>query len=84
MPPLAAIVCEYAVPVAPFASSDEVVMLSAALTVSEKVLLPVANALSVTVTVNDEAPAAVGVPLSAPALESDRPAGSVPLVTANV
>ena len=39
---------------------------------------------SVAVTVKVDEPAAVGVPESKPVLESDRPAGSVPVVTANV
>ena len=36
------------------------------------------------VTVNVNVPVAVGVPLIAPPLESDRPVGSAPLVIANV
>ena len=54
---------------------------------SEKVRVAVCAVgveLSVTVTVKEKFPAAVGVPLKTPAEESVTPAGSAPPVTAHV
>ncbi len=50
----------------------------------ERALVAVAATLSVTRTVKLNVPAAVGVPVIAPALERDSPVGSDPTVTAQV
>jgi len=52
--------------------------------VAAKVAVCAGDPESVTVTVNEVVPAAVGVPESTPAVLSVRPAGSVPVVTAQV
>ena len=77
-PPVAARMAAYDTPMLPF-GSDAVVMLSdGAVTVTEKVLLAVEFALSLTVMVKVKVPAAVRFPASVPPPKLV-PAGSVPL-----
>ena len=76
-PQLAASDCEYEVPTYPSAS-DEVVNESNANTVRASGVLAACALASTTVTLNDAAPRAVGVPEMAPLVESERPAGSAP------
>jgi hypothetical protein len=80
-PPDAPSVCEYATPTVP-AGNDEVVMVSAGgLTVIDNAAVAEPPALSVTLTVKVDDPAALGVPESAPAAERLTPAGSDPADT---
>ena len=66
----------------PDVSGDAVVIESGGMiVVSEKVCVAVSPPLSATCTVKLDTPAAVGVPLSTPAVLKASPAGSVPLVT---
>ena len=84
VPPLACSVVEYAVPAVP-PGSDVVVTVGgcgAAATAMLKAFVPVLFAASVTCTVNDTVPAAVGVPEITP-VDATRfnPAGNVPALT---
>ena len=83
MPPVAASGCEYATPTSP-CGSDVVDIASAGFTVMDSAAVAVAEVESVTMAVNGDAPAVVGVPIMAPAKLSDRPAGSVPSETDHV
>ena len=85
-PPVAASVAPgYAVPWYPAGRVVGVVMVIPPEMVRLNVALAVFEAESVTVMLKDRVPLAVGLPLSTPAEESVRPAGSVePLVTAQV
>src|SRR5205814_1850593 len=77
VPPLAASVCEYALPTVPL-GSDEVVITSAAGSIAmESCFVAVAFDESFTWTVNVLFPAAVGVPAMVAPL-SERPSGSAP------
>jgi hypothetical protein len=60
-----------------------VVIVGTAAMIIAKLLLPVAPAVSVRVTVKEKSPVAVGVPVTAPVLPRLNPVGKVPLVTAN-
>jgi len=55
-----------------------------ALTVTKNVLLPVTELLSMTNTVNENGPVAVGVPDNKPALDNPVPVGTAPLLTLQV
>ena len=75
----------YAVPTLPPGNGDVVVMESAALTVILKLAVAVPLALSVTFTVNEDVPDALGVPVIAPVLAfKPKLAGSVPEMTLHV
>ena len=87
VPPLACSVVEYAVPAVP-PGNDVVVTVGgcgAAATAMLKAFVPVLFAASVTCTVNDTVPAAVGVPEITP-VDATRlnPAGNVPALTLQV
>jgi hypothetical protein len=87
VPPFACSVVEYAVPAVP-PGSDVVVTVggcAAAATVMLNAFVPVLFAASVTCTVNDAVPAAVGVPEITP-VDATRlnPAGNVPALTLQV
>jgi len=81
-PPLAANVCEYAVPTEPCGNGEAVLITRAALMVNENTFKAVAPALSVACTVKVDVPAVVGVPPSTPAALKLRPGGGVPAVIA--
>ena len=90
MPPLAARVCEYGVPVSPAGRGEPVVIVTGvALTTSVKVLSamcrgkPVVPGVSRTPSENVNVPAVVGVPLSTPAELIVSPAGNVPETNPN-
>ena len=76
-PPLAARLCEYAVPISP-PGNDAVVTTGAATTLIESALVADPETLSVTLTVKFAVPATDGVPLIWPAELSVKPVGSVP------
>lgn len=82
-PPDAANVAEYAVLTVPLGSEVVVTVggCGAASIVMLRALVAVCSGEleSATLTVNDEAPAPVGVPVMSPAVESPSPAGSAPL-----
>ena len=82
MPPLAVRDCEYAEP--RVAMGREVVVIwrggKAGEMVMLRALVAVALELSVTCTVNAEAPVAVGVPPMVPSVPKDNPAGRAPLM----
>ena len=75
---------EYDAPTWPSATDvvviDSVVVFDAIVTLNVCVAVSAGELESVTCTVNDDVPAAVGVPEIAPALESVKPALSVPVV----
>ena len=78
MPPVAAAVCEYATPTAPF-GNDAVVIDGPAITLMLSAFVAVPPKLSVTFKVNPTFPAVVGVPVIAPVFAlRPRPAGSGP------
>ena len=82
VPPVAAKLCEYEVPTAPFGRGDAVVIESGgASTVRTNDFVVICDALSRTWTVKFAVPAVVGVPVIAPAADNVRPAGGVPDVT---
>src|SRR5579872_4248472 len=81
VPPLAVSVCVYAVPTVPLGTGEVVVIASPAPIVNLKFCVAVSELLSFACTVILEVPAAVGVPLSCPAVLRANPAGNVPLVT---
>ena len=83
VPPVALSACEYPTPTVP-AGNEEVLMLNAgALIVTDSAALAAAEALSVTLTVKPDNPAAVGVPEIVPAAKLS-PAGSDPLASDHV
>ena len=68
----------------PVGSEDEVTVNCGGATIMVSACEAVAFALSLTCTVKLEVPAAVGVPLIVPLAESERPAGSEPVVVDQV
>jgi hypothetical protein len=88
VPPVAANVDEYEVPAVP--PGREEVVICTAVTEAVTVMLRLAVAVcageleSVTLTVNEEVPAVVGVPLITPEVLSVRPAGNEPELTDQV
>jgi hypothetical protein len=64
------------------AGKGEDVEMANGLMISEKAWLAIAELASVTLAVNNAVPAVVGVPVSAPAEERVRPAGSAPVAIA--
>jgi hypothetical protein len=76
VPPVAASCAEYAEPTVPPAS-ELVVTETGLATVSVRLLDAVCEP-SVAATLNDEVPAALGVPVMAPLADNDRPAGRLP------
>ena len=83
VPPDSVSVCEYETVRSP-PSSDAVVIDSAALIVTDMVLVGAAPAASVTLTVKLNVPAAVGVPLKTPAELKLKPPGTDPELTDHV
>jgi hypothetical protein len=79
VPPLAANVAEYAVPTAPFGRLIVVTVSGFTTTIEKLPLVPVSPDASVAFTVTMLVPAAIGVPVIAPALDKLNPAGNVPL-----
>jgi hypothetical protein len=77
LPPVAASVCEYAVPTVPL-GSDEVATASAGLIAIERLPVALSPAESVTSTVKPKSPAAVGVPAIVPDALSESAGGSNP------
>jgi hypothetical protein len=76
VPPAADKLAEYAAPAVP-SGGDEVVMMSGGAIVTDKFSVPVALLASVTVTLTENGPAVVGVPLIVPVNGSTpRPGGS--------
>ena len=72
-------VCEYDVPATPEGNGEAVGITSGAgLMASVKAMLAVAEFASVTVTKNTAAPTVVGVPVTAPAEDMERPGGNAP------
>ena len=87
MPPVAPRVRLYAAPTVPEGSGRAVVIASGSgliTRVAARVAVCAGDPESVTVTVNEADPAAVGVPERTPAVLSAKPAGSVPEVTSQV
>src|SRR6266540_4245680 len=84
VPPLPLSVAAYAAPAAVSASEEGVMSSVATLTLSTYVLEPLDDCVSVAVTVNVNEPVAPGVPKRLPPADKLSPAGSAPLVTANV
>ena len=82
VPPVAVRVAEYGSPRIP--TGSEVVVIETVIIVIVNCALAVSIAASVTCTVKDETPAVVGVPVIAPAELRLNPAGSDPLITAQV
>jgi len=83
VPPVAFSGCEYATPIVP-AGNEAVVMVKAgAPIVNDSGAVVDTDALSVTLTVKLDGPAAVGVPAIVPPLRFN-PAGSVPVATDHV
>lgn len=82
---MAASVCEYAIATSP-GGSDVVVMLGRNTTVMDNDAgVEVMPALSLTVTLKEDVPVLLGVPLITPVdVFSERPAGSFPLVNVQV
>ena len=82
VPPVAAKLCEYEVPTAPFGRGDAVVIESGGgSTARTKDFVVICDALSRTWTVKFAVPSVVGVPEITPAADNVRPAGGVPDVT---
>jgi len=82
VPPVAAKLCEYAVPTVPFGRGDAVVIASGGgSTVRANDFVVICDALSRTWTVKFAVPAVLGVPVITPAADNVRPAGGVPDVT---
>jgi hypothetical protein len=75
--------CEYPTPTKPVGNEDVVIVNVGALITSDNSALTDSDALSVTLTVKLDDPAAVGVPDSVPP-ERLNPAGSDPLATDHV
>jgi hypothetical protein len=85
VPPVAASVCEYAVPTVPLGSGELVVIDKlAGLIVSANAFVAVWVPLSAARTVKFAVPVVVGVPLNTPPLDKLSPAGSAPAVTDHV
>lgn len=82
VPPVAVRVAEYGSLLIP--TGSEVVVIETVVIVIVNDALAVSIAASVTCTVKDESPAVVGVPVIAPAELRLNPAGSDPLITAQV
>jgi hypothetical protein len=84
VPPPAASVCEYAVPTAAFGKLPVVTVSAPAVTAMLSDLVAVAFAASVTCAVKVAVPPALGVPVIAPDALRAKPAGRVPLASAQV
>ena len=82
-PPVAFSGCEYATPTVPAGNEEVVIVKAGALIVNDKAAVADPVALSVTLTVKLDDPAAVGVPDIVPP-ERLNPAGSDPLATDHV
>ena len=80
LPPLAANVCEYAVPTVASGSEAVVTVRGGGSTTMLRTLVALLPPLSATRTVKLEVPTAVGVPVIAPPALSVRPAGSTPAI----
>jgi hypothetical protein len=81
VPPEAVSDCEYATPTVPAGSDVTLTVNAPGFTLIVSDLVAEAFAESLTLAVKLLEPAAVGVPVIAPAAESERPAGSAPLLT---
>src|SRR5512140_2942725 len=84
MPPLAVIVWLYAEPVVPAGSVGGESVITGQSMVREYARLPEQPFVSVAVTVKENAPVTVGVPVRPPPEASVRPAGSAPALSAKV
>lgn len=73
----------YGDPATPAGNEVDVTVSDPPITI-DNVCVAVRDPLSVTPTVKFEVPALVGVPLITPAVDSDNPAGKVPVETAQV
>ena len=83
MPPLPTSVAEYAAPVVPCGSVAGANVIVAQSIVSEYASVPVQPLASVACAVKLDVPGVVGVPLIAPLVPSDNPAGSAPAIFVN-